>query len=157
MEVASFGDIEQEFLSRIASVVWCNVASVDGKGRPRSRILHPIWEIVEGKPVGWIGTRRNSYKGSHLERNPFVSLAYVRDTNKPVYVDCRAEWADDLQEKERVWKLFVSTPPSLGYDPAPVFVNYDHENYGVLKLIPWRVEVTDAEVIPPVKNVWHAG
>jgi hypothetical protein len=119
--------------------------------------LHPIWEVVERKPVGWIGTRRNSYKGSHLERNPFVSLAYVGDIVKPVYVDCTAEWVDDLREKERVWKWFENMPPPLGYDPAPIFVSYDHENYGLLKLTPWRVEVTNTGVIPPERNVWRAG
>lgn len=44
MEVASFGEIEVAFLERIQWMVWCNVATVDTLGRPRSRILHPLWE-----------------------------------------------------------------------------------------------------------------
>lgn len=44
MEVSSFGEIEVAFLERIQRMVWCNVATVDRRDRPRSRILHPHWE-----------------------------------------------------------------------------------------------------------------
>ena len=60
MDVASFGEIEQEFMDRVSSIVWCSVATVDRKGRPRSRILHPICEGA----TGWIATGRNPFKRS---------------------------------------------------------------------------------------------
>ncbi|MFN8452111.1 MAG: hypothetical protein U0521_26835 [Anaerolineae bacterium] len=41
----------------------------------------------------------------------------------PVYVDCKAEWIDNLDEKRRVWNLFASAPAPLGYDPAHDFVS----------------------------------
>ena len=83
-------------------MVWCSAATIDSQQRPRSRILHPIWEGA----VGWIGTNRNSYKAQHLAQNPYVSLAYITDLFKPVYVDCSAVWVDDLAEKQRIWELF---------------------------------------------------
>jgi uncharacterized pyridoxamine 5'-phosphate oxidase family protein len=135
MRVNDFATIEAEFIQRVHTMVWCNVATVDSKGRPRSRILHPIWEGA----TGWIGTHRNSYKQRHLERNPYVSLAYIADVMKPVYVDCKATWVEDLAEKERIWHLFATTPPPLGYDPAHDFISPDHENFGLLKLTPWRI------------------
>lgn len=46
-------EIEGDFLRITADVVWCTVATVDRRGRPRTRILHPIWEVVDGRPVGW--------------------------------------------------------------------------------------------------------
>ena len=49
MEVSSFGEIETAFLERIQRMVWCNVATVDRRDRPRSRILHPLWE----GNIGW--------------------------------------------------------------------------------------------------------
>ena len=49
MNVASFADIKEEFNKRVSRIVWCTVATVDTKGRPRSRILHPIWE----RSTGW--------------------------------------------------------------------------------------------------------
>jgi hypothetical protein len=51
----------EEFLDgRIALLVelarWCNAATVDRKDRPRSRVLHPIWEVIDTYPIGWIAT-----------------------------------------------------------------------------------------------------
>ncbi|RIK40361.1 MAG: pyridoxamine 5'-phosphate oxidase [Chloroflexi bacterium] len=137
MEVKQFAEIEEEFIQRVHTMIWCNVATVDHKQRPRSRILHPIWE----GSTGWIGTHRNSYKSKDLEHNPYVSLAYITDIMKPVYADCIAGWVDDLAQKERIWNLFKNTPPPLGYDPAPDFISPDHENFGLLKLTPWRIAI----------------
>jgi general stress protein 26 len=137
MRVQHFSEIEAEFIQRVHSMVWCNAATVDERGRPRSRILHPIWE----GQVGWIGTHLNSHKSKHLAHNPYVSLAYIKDVFKPVYVDCKAEWVDSLTEKRRIWDLFKNAPEPLGYDPALTFVAPDHENFGLLKLTPWRIDL----------------
>lgn len=141
MEIKDFAEIEADFLQRVRSMVWCSVATVDSRQRPRSRILHPIWEIVAeySRAVGWIGTHRDSFKSGHLRRNPYVSLAYITDIMTPVYADCRAEWVDDLAEKQRVWDLFKNTPPPVGYDPSVDFIRPDHANFGLLKLTPWRI------------------
>ncbi len=69
MKVSAFADIEKDFLARVRQIVWCNVATVDRRGRPRSRILHPIWE---GR-TGWILTGRHTLKTRHLAANPHVS------------------------------------------------------------------------------------
>ena len=34
--VSSFDEIKDDFLSTVAKIVWCNVATVDTQGRPRS-------------------------------------------------------------------------------------------------------------------------
>lgn len=65
MDVRSFSEIEAEFLERVYRMIWCNVATVDGRGRPRSRLLHPIWEGM----TGWIATHRHSHKSRHLAHN----------------------------------------------------------------------------------------
>ena len=70
-------------MARIKRIVWCSVATVDAKGRPRQRILHPIWE----GPVGWIATGRHSHKEKHLAKNPYVSLSYWDQQHQQVYVD----------------------------------------------------------------------
>ena len=124
-------------------MVWCSVATVDAQGRPRSRVLHPIWK----GSTGWITTGRRSPKGRDLERNPYVSLAYVSDVTKPAYADCRAEWADDPAVKQHVWDLCRRTPPPLGFDPAPIYGAVDglrpgQSMFGVLKLVPYRIVLT---------------
>lgn len=149
-EITSFSEIEAEFIARVHAVVWCNVATVDAHNRPRSRILHTIWE----GSTGWTATRRHSFKAAHLERNPHVSLAYVANVVKPVYVDGVATWDDDPADKRRIWEAFRTAPPPLGYDPAPIFHGVDHPDFGLLKFTPWRIELADASGVP-TKLVWR--
>lgn len=139
MQVDAFSEIEQEFIERVHRMVWCSAATLDTKDRPRSRIVHTIWE-KEG-PVGWVSTRRTSLKAKHLEHSPYVSLAYIADIAKPVYVNCRAEWVDDLEQKQRIWNMFKEAPEPLGYDMGPIFQTVDNPNYGLLKFTPWRIEI----------------
>lgn len=137
MKVTDFSEIEAEFIQRVHTMVWCSVATVDSHNRPRSRVLHPIWEGA----TGWITTHRHSHKARHLAHNPYVSLAYITNIHTPVYADCVAEWVDDLDEKRRIWELFKSTPPPLGYDPAMEFGTPEHDDFGLLKLTPWRIDL----------------
>jgi general stress protein 26 len=138
MDVSSFAEIAEDFLARVSRIVWCTVATVDAKGRPRTRILHPIWE----GPTGWIATGRHSLKEKHLAKNPNVSLSYWDQEHQQIYVDARAEWVDDPAEKLRIWQLYKSTPPPLGYDPQIIWqAGSDDPGYGLLKLTPRRIEL----------------
>jgi hypothetical protein len=139
MRTHDFAAIAPEFLERANRLVWCSAATVDGQGRPRSRILHPIWE----NDVAWITTDPNSFKRRHLGRNPYISLAYV-DVAKPAYADCRVEWVEDPAEKQHVWDLCLRTPEPLGFDPATIYNPVDGSttgrlDFGVLKLTPYRI------------------
>ena len=58
MDVASFSQIEKEFMDRVARIVWCTMTTIDRKSRPRARIIHPIWQGT----TGWIATGRHSHK-----------------------------------------------------------------------------------------------
>jgi hypothetical protein len=147
-----FAAIEQEFIARVHTMVWCNLATIDAQGRPRSRIVHTIWE----GPVGWIGVRRASPKGRDIVRNPHASLAYIADLVRPVYVDCTSSWADDAATKEHVWELFRTTPSPLGYDPAPIYGTAASPDFGVLRLTPWRIELGNASGIGERRILWHA-
>jgi general stress protein 26 len=153
-EVASFSEIEAEFQARVARIVWCTASTIDRQGRPRSRILHPIWE----GPHGWIATGRHSLKERHLEANPFVSLTYWDPQHQQVYAECRTEWADDPNEKKRIWELYKATPPPLGYDPGMIWQSGpEGPEFGVLKLTPWRIEVSSIMDMMAGKEplVWH--
>lgn len=143
MKTTSFAEISEQFIERVHQMVWCNVATVDGHGRPRSRVLHPIWEVVHGRPLGWIATGRHTLKAKHLAARPYLSIAYVADPLKPIYAECQAEWADDLATKDRIWNWFKETPPPLGYDNALFWGTVENPDFGVLKLMPWRVEMAD--------------
>lgn len=142
IDVDDFASIKTEFHERITRMVWCNAATVDARGRPRSRVLHPIWD----GQTGWVGTFPDSFKTKHIAANPHLSLAYVADISKPVYIDCIAAWENDPLRKVNAWNLFAGTPEPLGYDPTFVFGAPDDPRFGLLRLTPWRIQLDD---IPP--------
>ncbi len=154
MKLASFSEIEKEFLDRVRTIVWCNVATADAKGRLRSRILHPIWE----GSTGWILTGRQTPKTKQLAGNPYVSLCYANTDLEQVYAECRAEWEDRPEAKSRLWDLFARTPPPVGYDPIAFWPGgKDDPTFGVLKLAPWRIEVTSlADLMKGGGKIWTA-
>ena len=137
MEASNFEEIQPEFIRRVSEAVYCSVATIDRKNRPRSRIMHPIWDGATGWVISW----SRSHKSKHLRGNPYVSLAYIQDRDKPVYVDCKGEWIDDVREKERIWELHRITPPPLGFDPQPHYGTINHPHYGLLRFTPWRIEL----------------
>jgi hypothetical protein len=153
MKTSDFATIEQEFITRVHAMVWCNLATIDVRGRPRSRIVHTLWEGA----VGWITARRTSPKGNDLVRDPYASLAYIADIVHPVYVECVAMWADDMATKEHVWELFRAAESPLGFDPTPIYGNPASPDFGVLRLTPWRIELGNASGVGERRVLWYAG
>jgi general stress protein 26 len=162
MEVASFAEIEDEFTARTRKIVWCSVATMDRQGRPRTRVLHPIWEGM----TGYIATGRSSFKAKHLANKPYVSLMYWHPDLEHglagaqlVYVEARTEWLDGPADRRRIWDLYKNTPPPVGYDPAIVPAWKDGPEsgeFGVLRLTPWRIELTGiAEMAGQQPMVWR--
>jgi len=158
MDVQSFAEIEQEFLARVSRIVWCTVATVDTRGQPRTRILHPIWD----GPTGYIATGRHSLKEKHLAGNPSLSLTYWDPKQDIVYVEANTEWLDDPSDRRRIWDLYKTTPPPLGYDPAMIPVWKDgpeSPEFGVLKLTPRRIELTGLQAVMGGQpaQIWKPG
>ncbi|HSG45250.1 MAG TPA: pyridoxamine 5'-phosphate oxidase family protein [Anaerolineales bacterium] len=139
MEVSSFSEIQTEFITRIQKAVYCNMATVDRKSHPRSRIMHPIWD----GHIGWVISWPETLKSKHLQDNPDVSLAYIQDSIKPVYVDAKAEWVNEADEKLRIWELHKSIPTPLGFDPEPNYGTINNNYYGLLRFTPWRIALGD--------------
>ncbi|HLY25767.1 MAG TPA: pyridoxamine 5'-phosphate oxidase family protein [Aggregatilineales bacterium] len=150
MEVARFEDIQTEFMHRAQKAVYCNVATVDRKGRPRSRVMHVIWE----GPMGWVITWPESHKAKHLANNPYVSLAYVTEPKKPIYVEGIAAWVQEVVEQQRIWDLHKAIPPPLGFDPTPHYGTIQHKYFGLLRFTPWRVELAE---LGSESLIWRPG
>jgi hypothetical protein len=157
----SFDEFREDFLRIVTEVVWCTVATVDTRGRPRTRILHPYWEVMDDAPVGWVGTVKSELKMRHLAANPYVSCAYWSPKQETAHVECRASWADD--QRERVWQLFARADPPLGYDPATLPQWKDGPlggTFAALRLDPWRLMLLTAEDIAAdnwYQRVWRPG
>ncbi len=144
MEVSDFEDIQAEFMKRISGMVYCSMATIDSQDRPRSRVMHPVWD----GPIGWAISWPASPKSKHLERNPHVSLAYVCTALTPVYIDGVAEWVDSVDEKLRIWDLCKTTPPPLGFDPETHYGSIHHHYYGLLRFKPRRIELASLNEEP---------
>src|SRR5262249_52910445 len=138
----------QEFNARVNKIIWCNLATVDRQGRPRSRVIHPNWE----GSIGWMPTRATAHKIKHLSATPYVSLAYIHP-GTPVYIDCAVEWITDRAERQHAWDYIASIPVPVGYDPVPIYKSVDDPGFGLYKLIPWRIEIP---AFPQPTQVWHA-
>ena len=154
-EAKAFEDIAKTFDERVRRIVWCTVTTVDTRGRPFSRILHPIWEGA----TGWIATGRQTLKAKHLAGNPLVAVSYWDPQHDTVIAQCRTAWRDDAPTKRRIWDLLKTTPPPVGYDPGLFFPGGpDAPDYGVLELTPLRVELWAGQDMmqgrPP--TVWRA-
>lgn len=159
MHIDHLAGLEPEFSERVRETIWCTMATIDRRGRPRSRIVHPIWETpLRDDAEGFVRSPRDWFKGKHLAANPHVSLTDWHPKLGPLYVNCRADWVADRDEKTLAWDLFRSTPRMYGYDPDTFWSGgpTDPRN-GVLRLKPWRAEIAarPGDAAGPNK-VWHA-
>src|SRR5215208_1197287 len=103
--------MEDEFLERVHGIVQCTAATVDTKGRPRSRIWHPIWEgktgrIANNPPPSRLGTS----PATPTSRSAISTREIHGDPGRPVYVDYRVEWDDTAEGKRRTWEMYVRAP-----------------------------------------------
>lgn len=160
IEVA-FSDLQEDFLRLTTEIGWCSTATIDHKDRPRSRVMHVSWEVADGRPVGWVCSARTPVKTAHLARNPYVSCSYWSPDHDAVFADCAASWADDAGVKQRRWDIVAAEALARGFDPYAQWPGgVDDPGFHVLRLDPWRVQVTlqDLEHGKTIgsSRVWHA-
>lgn len=147
--MTSLAEIAPGFVDMAHRIVWCTAATVDTRGRPRSRVLHPIWEWTGDELRGWIATGPTPVKRAHLDANPYVSLNYWDPTQDTCVAECRTEWAFDDETRTEVWDRFTDAPAPVGYDPAmiPGWESPTADGFAVLKLEPWRLRVFPGAVL----------
>jgi hypothetical protein len=160
-DVGTFADLQDDFLALTNEIVWCTVATVDGRGRPRSRILHIAWTVEDGCPVGRVTTRRSPVKTAHLARNNFVSCSYWTAKHNAVFADCQAAWVRDRAAKARAWDVMAPRAIELGFDPYRAWPGGPIDpQFEVLRLDPWRIQVTLPDLgsgrTIASSRVWHA-
>lgn len=136
------------FVAMAHRIVWCPVATVAPDGTPRTRVLHPIWEFVDGELTGWIATSPMSLKAKHLAHEPTVSLTYWDATQDTCSAECAVRWVEG-DERADVWERFENGPEPVGYDPAiiPGWENADSPGFGAIELTPLRLRVMPGSVL----------
>lgn len=136
-------EIAPRFVEMAHRIVWCTVATVDAQGRPRSRILHPIWDWDGERLTGWVATGPTATKRAHLAASPFVSCNYWNPEQDTCTAECAASWATDDATRAELWDRYVTAPPPVGYDPGiiPGWDGPDSPGFAALRLEPWRLRV----------------
>src|SRR3954468_10119104 len=143
------------------SVVWASVATVDEHGRPRTRILHPIWEWDGTDLFGWIATSPTPVKHADLALHPDVSVSYWTTNHDNATADCSAQWFLDDETRIAVWDKFKNGPAPVGYDPAIIEPWRDGPTspaFAALHLTPHRLRVMPGSMMTDgVGSVlsWH--
>lgn len=142
-------DVAPAFVEMAHRIVWCSVATVDSHGRPRSRILHPIWQWDGSTMVGWIATGPTPTKRAHLSAHPHASLSYWAPSHDTCVAECRATLMLDDATRAMVWDLFLHGPPPVGYDPkiVPAWTSPTADAFAALRLDPWRLRVFPGSVL----------
>jgi len=137
------------FVEMAHRIVWCSAATVDGRGRPRSRILHPLWQWDGNRLVGWIATSPTPTKREHLKASPYISLNYWSASQDTCVAECKVEWILDDESRERVWNLFLNTPEPVGYNPTiiPNWTSPTCAAIAGLRLETWRLWVMPATAL----------
>jgi hypothetical protein len=136
-------EVAPAFIEMAHDIVWCAAATVDRRGRPRSRILHPIWEFDGETLVGWIATTPTPLKRAHLAQTPYMSCTYLSGDHNTCIAECAVEWRFDDETRTTVWDRFKNAPPPVGYDPAIIsaWPGPTSEQFAVLRLEPWRLRL----------------
>jgi hypothetical protein len=135
------------FVEMAHQIVWCSAATVDARGRPQSRVLHPFWQWDGAQLVGWIATTPTPIKRAHLTASPYLSVNYWAPSHDTCVADCRATWAFDDATRTMIWELFRTTPAPLGYDPAIFWQSPTSDSFAALRLEPWRLRVLPGSVM----------
>jgi hypothetical protein len=139
--------IAPAFVEMAHRIVWCSAATVDSRGRPRSRILHPLWQWDGAQLVGWIGTGPSPIKRAHLAAHPYMSVSYWAPSHDTCVADCRAALVFDDETRTMVWNLLRTAPAPLGYDPGLFWASPTADSFAVLRLEPWRLRVMPGSVM----------
>ena len=145
----SLSEVAPTFVEMAHKIVWAAVATVDKNGRPRTRILHPIWQWDGEQLVGWIATGPTAVKQAHLKNSPFVSVNYWTPTHDTCVAECRATWVFDNETRQIVWNTFLNGPEPVGYNPSivPAWTSPTADAFAALKLEPWRLRVFPGTVL----------
>ena len=133
-------NITDDFLRVAHRIVWCTLATVDRTGRPRSRVVHPVWERTDAGLTGWLYTRPTTPKIGHLRHTPYASCSYWDPAHEVAVAECAAELTGAPDIRRHVWDLVTGMPEPIGFDPRIMGVeDVDDEGVLVMRLTPWRL------------------
>jgi hypothetical protein len=140
----SLADIAAAARPIVEAMVHCVSTTVGPDDRPRSRVVHPVWDWSAPALVGWVTSRPTPLKLRHLASHPVMTCAYWSPAHDTVVLDCEARWVDE-HERQTVWELIASTPPPVGFDPATIWPGGPgSDDFAPIELTPYRIQTSTA-------------
>ncbi|MEV5978122.1 MULTISPECIES: pyridoxamine 5'-phosphate oxidase family protein [Streptomyces] len=139
----SFAEIQDTFFGYVREIKYATMITVDRANRPRARVLLPVWEVVDGVPVGWLAAYRTPVKTAHLAHSPHTTYSYWSPRQNTVHVDALSAWAEDEASRHHAWDLYRrGGPPGVGYDPVHYWRGGpDDPGYHVIRIEPRRIQL----------------
>lgn len=117
---SSLAMVGPEARSIIERVVWATVATVGQDGRPRTRLMHPVWFWDADQPTALVSARPTRLKVEHLAAQPAVSCNYWDPNHDTVTIDALATWVP-LGDRQTAWDRVKAVPEPVGFDPAIIW------------------------------------
>jgi hypothetical protein len=147
--MTALADVAPAFVDMAHRIVWSVAATVNARGEPTTRVLHPIWAWDGTDLTGWILTSPNSPKAKHLDRVPALSLTYWAPNHDTCSADCEVAWDDTPEARRAGWDRFLHGPEPVGYDPSiiPQWTSPEAPEFGVLRLQPNALRVMPGTVM----------
>lgn len=129
----------------VEEIVYSIATTVGPDGRPRSRVVHPVWLWNGTETTGFVTARPTPLKRRHLDSHPVMTCGYWSPQHHTAFFDCDCRWLE-ADELEAAWHTVASTPPPLGFDPSTIWPDGPGDaGFAVLELRPYRVQATMAE------------
>ena len=134
--------IPQEVADSVRSIVertvWATLTTVGRDGRPRNRLVHPVW-WWDGEGRGLVTSRATPLRVRHLAANPYVSCFYWAPHHDTVAIDATARWLPD-EELVAAWESIAAVPEPVGFDPATIWPDGpSSSDFHVLEMRPHRI------------------
>ncbi len=147
--MATLTEIAPPFVEMAHRIVWCAAATVDVHGRPRSRVLHPVWDWDGATLRGRIATSPDSPKAADLAVMPSISLTYWAPNHDTATAECGAAFDPSPEARAALWERFKTAPAPVGYDPAfiPGWDTPASPGFGCLVLEPRSIRVMPGSVL----------
>jgi hypothetical protein len=145
--VVNMASLVERFVAIAHEIVWCTLCTVDTSGRPRSRVVHPVWEaLADGGLVGWLTTRSSTPKLGHIAATPYVSCSYWWEKHDVAVAECHARVVLDPGERERVWAMAAAMPAPAGFDPATIWpAGPSDAGFVLVRMDPWMLRFARAD------------
>ncbi len=112
--------VEAEARPIIERVVWATVATVGPDGRPRTRLMHPVWFWDGDVPTALVSARPTPLKVRHVSAQPAISCHYWDPGHDTVAIDAVATWVP-LDERQAAWDRVKAVAEPVGFDPAIIW------------------------------------